>query len=79
MIKGTENKDNQRKYPLLPYIIAMFLVVIAIVLVSYFAQMRNSNEQIIKYNQQHSTRYENYESRLDELEIRIEALENQTN
>ncbi|NLW64950.1 MAG: hypothetical protein GXY26_01775, partial [Clostridiales bacterium] len=64
---------------LLPYIIAMFLVVIAIVLVSYFAQARNNNEQISEYNHQHRIRYDDYESRLDELEDRIEALEKQTN
>lgn len=46
MTKGVQNKENQKKYPLLPYIITMFLVVIAIVLVSYFAQLRNNNEQL---------------------------------
>lgn len=46
MKKGSQNKDNQKKYPLIPYIITLFAVVIAIVLVSYFAQMRNESEQL---------------------------------
>lgn len=78
MTSGIENKANQKKYPLMPYIIAMIVVVVVIVLISYFAQTRNNNEQISEYNQQHRTRYADYECRLNELEVRIEALEKKT-
>lgn len=57
-MKGVENKENQRKYPLLPYIIAMFFVVVAIILISYFAQQRSNNQIMSKHSQPDTSRYE---------------------
>lgn len=59
-MKGVENKENQRKYPLLPYIIAMFAVVVAIVLISYFAQQRSDSQNVSKYSHMNTTQYETF-------------------
>lgn len=75
-MKGVENKENQKKYPLLPYILAMFVVVVALVLVSYFAQQRSNSEQMSQYSEQHTSQFEQYDERLNDLETRVTALEN---
>ena len=59
-MKGVENKENQRKYPLLPYIIAMFAVVVAIVLISYFAQQRSDSQNVSQYSRMDTTQYETF-------------------
>ena len=68
------NEKNRKKYPLLPYLIGMFVVVIPLVLLSYFAQQRN-DKQLNSFSQEHSYKIEDLNSRIDQLELRIEILE----
>ena len=78
-MSGTPNKENQKKYPLLPYIIAMFIVVVAIVLVSYFAQQRSSDKQISEFSQQHGDSYTVCDTVMYGKTAGADALEKQVN
>ena len=67
-MKGVENKENQRKYPLLPYIIAMFFVVVAIILISYFAQQRSNSQMMSGFAQRDTSRFETSFAGFNDLE-----------
>ncbi|MEG1541468.1 MAG: hypothetical protein RR372_05940 [Oscillospiraceae bacterium] len=72
-----KDKENpQKPYPILPYLIVLLAAVVSIVLLSYFAQTRHSSEEISKYSQEHGTQIEQIYGRLDELEARIQIIEN---
>ncbi len=51
------NSENRKKYPIMPYLVGMFVVVVALVLISYFAQQRN-NQQLSNFSQEHSYKIE---------------------
>lgn len=43
-MKKTENKERKKAYPLLPYLIGLFVTVIVLVLLSYLVELRNNQE-----------------------------------
>ena|GEM_PF-3802136 len=43
-MKRTENKGAKRAYPLMPYLIGLFVTVVVLVLFSYLVQLRNKQE-----------------------------------
>lgn len=43
-MKKMENKETKKGYPIMPYIIGLFVTVIVLVLLSYLVQLRNRNE-----------------------------------
>ena len=69
---------EQNKYPIKPYIIGLLVTVVAIVLLSYFVQKRNSNIQMNEFGELHSTQIEEINQRIDALEVRITDLENES-
>ncbi|MEG0035324.1 MAG: hypothetical protein RR147_05635 [Oscillospiraceae bacterium] len=73
-MKKDDKSNPQRKYPILPYLLAMFAAVIALVLLSYFAQSRNS-QQISEYSEAHSYKIEDLSAKVDELESRVDEIE----
>ncbi|MBP8639454.1 MAG: hypothetical protein KBI01_00930 [Oscillospiraceae bacterium] len=52
-MKQTENKEKKKTYPLLPYLIGLFITVIVIVLLSYLVELRN-NRELASYTPQFS-------------------------
>lgn len=75
----SENNNEKKKYPVQPYIIGLLIAVVTIVLLSYFVQRRNSNQQMSEYGQLHSTQIEEINQRIDALETRISILEKDSN
>ena len=43
-MKRAENKSTGKAYPLMPYLIGLFVTVIILVLLSYMVQLRNRDE-----------------------------------
>lgn len=43
-MKKAENKRAKRAYPLMPYLVGLFITVVALVLLSYLVQLRNKQE-----------------------------------
>lgn len=43
-MKRVENKRTGKAYPLMPYLIGLFVTVIVLVLLSYLVQLRNRDE-----------------------------------
>lgn len=43
-MKKSEEKRMRKAYPVLPYLIGLFVTVIALVLLSYLVQLRNRQE-----------------------------------
>jgi len=43
-VKRVENKSNGKTYPLMPYLVGLFITVIVLVLLSYLVQLRNRDE-----------------------------------
>jgi hypothetical protein len=43
-VKKPEEKRTRRAYPVLPYLIGLFVTVVALVLLSYLVQLRNRQE-----------------------------------
>ena len=73
------SNNEKKKYPVMPYIIGLLVAVIALVMLSYFVQRRNSNMQMDEYGELHSTQIEEINQRIDALETRITDLENESN
>lgn len=73
------SENERKKYPVQPYIIGLLVAVVAIVLLSYFVQKRNSNMQMSEFGELHSTQIEEINQRIDALETRIGVLEQESN
>ena len=43
-MKQTENKDKKKIYPVLPYLIGLFITVVVLVVLSYLVELRNNQE-----------------------------------
>ena len=43
-MKKAENKETKKAYPLMPYLIGLFITVVVLVLFSYLVQLRNKQE-----------------------------------
>ena len=43
-MKKAENKEKKKAYPLMPYLIGLFVTVVVLVLLSYLVQLRNKAE-----------------------------------
>lgn len=43
-MKKAENKEKKKAYPLMPYLIGLFITVVVLVLLSYLVQRRNNQE-----------------------------------
>lgn len=43
-MKRTENKGKKAVYPLMPYLIGLFVTVVVLVVLSYLVQLRNKQE-----------------------------------
>lgn len=43
-MKKAENKEKKKAYPLMPYLIGLFVTVVVLVLLSYLVQLRNKEE-----------------------------------
>ena len=43
-MKRVENRSKNKAYPLMPYLIGLFVTVIVLVLLSYLVQLRNRGE-----------------------------------
>jgi len=43
-VKKSENKEKKKAYPLMPYLIGLFVTVVVLVLLSYLVQLRNKAE-----------------------------------
>ena len=57
-MKRTENKSTKRAYPLLPYLIGLFVTVVVLVLFSYLVQLRNKQElQLFETASSHFVEY----------------------
>lgn len=53
-MKKLENKETKKGYPLLPYLIGLFVTVIFLVLLSYLVDLRNRDELSIYVEPQNS-------------------------
>ena len=58
-MKKIEKTETKKGYPIMPYLIGLFITVIALVVLSYLMQMRNKQE-LIDYNNQGSLINYNY-------------------
>lgn len=65
------NKEYANKYAILPYLVAMLITVIAILLLSYFAQQRNNNTRTNQFSQGSTYKTETMSSWIDAPESRI--------
>ena len=45
-MKKTERNEVKKAYPVPPYLIGLFVMVVTLVLLSYFVQLRNKQELI---------------------------------
>jgi len=43
-VKRAENKEKKKAYPLMPYLIGLFVTVVVLVVLSYLVQLRNNQE-----------------------------------
>lgn len=43
-MKQAENKEKKKKYPVLPYLIGLFITVVVLVVLSYLVELRNNQE-----------------------------------
>ena len=43
-MKRAENKEKKKAYPLMPYLIGLFVTVVVLVVLSYLVQLRNNQE-----------------------------------
>jgi hypothetical protein len=50
-VKKAENKKTKKKYPLMPYLIGLLITVIALVLISYMAELRNTKGELQNHNE----------------------------
>lgn len=46
-MKRAENKEKKKAYPLMPYLIGLFITVVVLVVLSYLVQQRNNREQSV--------------------------------
>ncbi len=47
-MKRAENSEKKKTYPLMPYLIGLFITVVVLVVLSYLVHLRNNPE--ISYN-----------------------------
>lgn len=69
------NDEEKKSYPVRQYIAWLLVAVVAIVLLSYFVQKRNSNIELNEYGAAHRTQIAEINQRIDALEARIDILE----
>ncbi len=69
------NREQAKKYPIIPYLVVMLIAVVAIVLLSYFAQQRNNSLKLNQYNEEHIYQFKDIDTRLEELETRVSKIE----
>ena len=53
-MKKAGNGESKKGYPILPYLIGLFITVIALVVLSYLMQMRNKQELVNNTDQNFS-------------------------
>lgn len=46
-MKRAEDKEKKKAYPLMPYLIGLFITVVVLVVLSYLVQLRNTREQSV--------------------------------
>lgn len=61
-MKRAEDKEKRKAYPLMPYLIGLFITVVVLVVLSYLVQQRNNREQSVYTPQISSTESINMES-----------------
>lgn len=61
-MKRAEDKDKKKAYPLMPYLIGLFITVVVLVVLSYLVQLRNTREQNVYTSQSFITESINIES-----------------
>lgn len=66
--EAQETKGRGEKYSITAYLVLLFVVVIALVLLSYFVNSRGSDERIDEFSFEQNTRVSVLEGRLTELE-----------
>lgn len=60
-MKRAEDKEKRKAYPLMPYLIGLFITVVVLVVLSYLVQQRNNREQSVYTPQISSTESINME------------------
>lgn len=61
-MKRAEDKEKKKPYPLMPYLIGLFITVVVLVVLSYLVQQRNNREQSVYTPQSYITESINIES-----------------
>lgn len=78
-MENNQSKQPRRgrgeTYSLTAYLVILFIVVIALVLLSYFVNARDSGQLLDDFSQRHNDRVTQLEERIDDLEERVSELE----
>ena len=59
-MKKAENTEKKKVYPLLPYLVGLFITVVFLVVLSYLVELRN-NQELVRTPQSFITESENIE------------------
>lgn len=71
--------EKQKKYSIITYLVILFAVVIALVLLSYFVQLRRDNSDMASFRNEHLTRLGRLEEQAAAQEERLGVLEEKLN
>ena len=74
--KGGKNGKTPR-YSIVTYLVLLFVVVIALVLLSYAVQRSRQSSDLDDFRSEHFLQLDQLEARIDALEARVEELEAQ--
>lgn len=70
-----DTEAKKPKYSIVTYLVILFAVVIALVLLSYFVQQRRDDSEMLSFRTEHLTRMDRLEEQVSAQEERIKALE----
>ena len=66
--KLNDKREKQPKFSIVTYLVILFVLVIALVLLSYFVERSRDSDALALFRSEHMTRLNQIEQRLDALE-----------
>lgn len=77
MDNKTGKNDKMPHYSIVTYLVLLFVVVIALVLLSYAVQRSRQSSDLDDFRSEHLTRLDQVEAQVEELEHQVDELEAQ--
>ena len=69
--KLNDKREKQPKFSIVTYLVILFVLVIALVLLSYFVERSRDSDALALFRSEHMTRLNQIEQRLDALETDV--------